>query len=362
MTDPDVAAEALLRLRGLAKTFAVTRSGNGRRWLRGPHVQLTAVDGVTLDLYRGETLALVGESGCGKSTLARMVVGLSTPTRGSVTFDGTPLYGEGASGDKAALRRARASMQMIFQDPYSSLNPRWRVRDIVGEPIGAAEPGIVRAARDARVRALFELVGLVAADLDRYPHQFSGGQRQRVSIARALSTHPALVVCDEPTSALDVSVQAQVLNLMHDLQQRLGLAYLFISHNLAVVRHIADRVAVMYMGRIVESADKRSLFAGARHPYTQMLLDAVPDLQQAGQPHADGVAQLAAAPSREVPDPLVAPRGCGFHPRCPHAAARCRHEAPPLTLVDSGHVVACHAVAENRIGAWFARTAGVPVE
>jgi peptide/nickel transport system ATP-binding protein len=297
---------------------------------------LKAVDGVDLVLARGETYGLVGESGCGKSTLARLIVGLYAPTRGTIRYEGTIV---GAPGRSRRNRKARRGMQMIFQDPYASLNPHWRVADIVAEPIRALAPRTSGRALQGRVEEVLVQVGLSAADAARFPHQFSGGQRQRISIARALSAAPQFLVCDEPTSALDVSVQAQVLNLMRDLQRRLALTYLFISHNLAVVRHIADRVGVMYLGRIVESAPTEVLFEAPRHPYTRMLLDAVPDLDRTG------TARTAVA--GEVPNPLAPPPGCAFHPRCPHANARCREEAP--TLRDYGvATVACHAVEEGR--------------
>ena len=260
---------------------------------------------------RGETLALVGESGCGKSTVARLIVGLYAPTEGRVEYGG---------------RR----MQMIFQDPYASLNPRWRVRDIVAEPIRVLKLGEEKDVKE-KVAVLLRQVGLSADDGDKYPHEFSGGQRQRISIARALAGEPDLLVCDEPTSALDVSVQAQILNLMRDLQARLGLTYVFISHNLAVVSEVADRVGVMYLGRLVELAPAAQLFRQPRHPYTRMLLDAVPDLAMSGK---------ARTPvAGEVPNPLAPPPGCTFHPRCPRAAALCRAEVPPL---EDG--AACHAV------------------
>jgi peptide/nickel transport system ATP-binding protein len=309
-----------------------------------PRATLTAVAGVTLAIDRGATLGLVGESGCGKSTVARLIVGLHEPTRGGIAFDGATIAGVGAEAtDPAVKRAARRSMQMIFQDPYASLNPRWRVADIVAEPIVASTPRPARAEIAARVAALLEQVGLAAADGAKYPHQFSGGQRQRVSIARALATHPAFIVCDEPTSALDVSVQAQVLNLMRELQRRMGLTYLFISHNLAVVRHIADRVGVMYLGRIVELAPTAALFGAAQHPYTRMLLAAVPDVELTGR------ARTAVA--GEVPNPLDPPNGCAFHPRCPFANGRCRTETPALAETAAGTLVACHAVAEGRIDA-----------
>ena len=330
---------ALLELDDVARTFDVSPPWLDRMLERKPRALLKAVDGVTLSIDRGETLGLVGESGCGKSTVARLIVGLHAPSRGTITFDGVVLTGAGI-GDGAAKRAARRGMQMIFQDPYASLNPRWRVADIVAEPIRATAPQTPAATIDARVAELLSQVGLGAADRAKYPHQFSGGQRQRISIARALSTQPRFLVCDEPTSALDVSVQAQVLNLMRELQHRLGLTYLFISHNLAVVHHIADRVGVMYLGRIVELAPTRQLFAAPRHPYTRMLLAAVPDLAMTGK------ARTAVA--GEVPNPLDPPPGCAFHPRCPYADDRCRREVPALLGADGG-VVACHAVEEDRL-------------
>ncbi len=335
--------EALLCLTDVARTFDVSPPWLNRLLERRPRGFVRAVDGVSFSIAGGETLGLVGESGCGKSTVARLIVGLYAPTRGTIAFDGTTLAGTGASARSAAERRTRRGMQMIFQDPYASLNPRWRVADIVAEPIVAEESGRRKADVDARVAALLVQVGLTPADGARYPHQFSGGQRQRISIARALSTQPRFLICDEPTSALDVSVQAQVLNLMRDLQRRLGLSYLFISHNLAVVHHVADRVGVMYLGRIVELAPTRRLFNTPRHPYTRMLLAAVPDLSLTGR------ARVAVA--GEVPNPLDPPAGCAFHPRCPHANDRCRAERPELLPVAGGGTVACHAVAEGRLAA-----------
>jgi peptide/nickel transport system ATP-binding protein len=337
-------AEPLLALSDVARTFDVSPPWLERTLERRPRLLLRAVDGVSFDLAAGETLGLVGESGCGKSTVARLIVGLHAPTRGTIAFAGTLVAGGRAANiDRAGVQRARRAMQMIFQDPYASLNPRWRVADIVAEPIVAQEPALRRAEVDARVRSLLAQVGLAPADGTRYPHQFSGGQRQRISIARALSTRPRFLVCDEPTSALDVSVQAQVLNLMRELQRELGLTYLFISHNLAVVHHIADRVGVMYLGRIVELAPTRRLFAAPRHPYTRMLLAAVPDLARTGK------ARTAVA--GEVPNPLAPPPGCAFHPRCPYANERCRAETPELAAVAESGTVACHAVAEGRLDA-----------
>ncbi|HJV68552.1 oligopeptide/dipeptide ABC transporter ATP-binding protein [Ideonella sp.] len=328
---------ALVEARDLAKVFDVSPPWLNRLVERQPRRFVHAVDGVGFCIEAGRTLALVGESGCGKSTVARLLVGLHTPTRGEVIFDGQPTHETLASAQALRLRRR---MQMIFQDPYASLNPRWRVQDIVAEPL--REHGLVKDAGElvAQVADLLRAVGLSPADAGRYPHQFSGGQRQRISIARALATRPEFLVCDEPTSALDVSVQAQVLNLMKDLQRERGLSYLFISHNLAVVRHISDAVGVMYLGRLVELAPKAALFGAPRHPYTRMLLDAIPDLHMSGR---------ARTPVQgEVPNPLNPPSGCSFHPRCPHANARCRAERPRWQSL-AGIQIACHAVEEGRI-------------
>ena len=328
----------LVEVRDLAKTFDVSAPWLNRVVEKKPRQFVHAVDGVSFAIARGTTLALVGESGCGKSTVARLLVGLYTPTRGDVQFDGQPTD---AKQNADAVRALRRRMQMIFQDPYASLNPRWKVLDIVGEPL--REHGLVpgEQALRGRVSELLLQVGLAAADCDKFPHQFSGGQRQRISIARALATEPEFLVCDEPTSALDVSVQAQVLNIMKDLQKSRGLTYLFISHNLAVVRHVADRVGVMYLGRLVEVADKARLFSTPQHPYTRMLLDAIPDIHMSGR---------ARTPVQgEVPNPLNPPSGCAFHPRCPHANARCHSERPLLTRLQ-GVEVACHAVQEGRLG------------
>ena len=325
-----VAAEAV------ARHFDVSKPWLARAIERSPRVFLKAVDGVSFAVAKGETLALVGESGCGKSTVARLVVGLYRPTSGRVLFDGLEL----AVLPAAERARSRRRMQMIFQDPYASLNPRWRVRDIVAEPLRAFGLASGRAELAERVGALLVQVGLSPADGEKYPHEFSGGQRQRISIARALSSNPEFLVCDEPTSALDVSVQAQILNLMRDLQEQLGLTYLFISHNLAAVRHISDRVGVMYLGRIVEIADSGALFSQPRHPYTQMLLDAIPDLAMSGREREPM--------GGEVPNPLDPPAGCHFHPRCPFANDRCRAETPALKQYGPAET-ACHAVEEGRI-------------
>jgi peptide/nickel transport system ATP-binding protein len=291
---------------------------------------LHAVSDVSFSIERGETLALVGESGCGKSTVARVICGLYAPTGGEVRFDGEAL--RSVSKDDALARAQRRRVQMIFQDPYASLNPRWRVKDIVSEPIRVHKLVDGEANIEKRIAQLLEYVKLGVADGEKFPHQFSGGQRQRISIARALASQPEFLVCDEPTSALDVSVQAQVLNLMKELQRELKLTYLFISHNLAVVHHIADRVGVMYLGRVVELAPKAELFKNPKHPYTRMLLDAIPDLQMTGR---------ARTPvAGEVPNPLNPPSGCTFHPRCPQATEACKTSIPPLKSIGS-RLLAC---------------------
>ena len=331
----DKSGEIVLQVESAGRDFDVSRPWLDRVLEGEPRRTLRAVAEVSFAIRKGETLGLVGESGCGKSTVARMIVGLYLPSRGRIVFDGADL----ALPASAPLRRR---MQMIFQDPYASLNPRWRVNAIVAEPIVAQGLVAGRTSLAARVAELLTQVGLAPEDGDKYPHEFSGGQRQRISIARALSSNPEFLVCDEPTSALDVSVQAQILNLMKDLQDRLGLTYLFISHNLAVVAHIATRVGVMYLGSLVEIADAKQLFEQPRHPYTRMLIDAIPDLQMTGK------ARIPVA--GEVPNPLAPPAGCAFHPRCPHADQRCRSERPALLALASGGTAACHAVAEGRLG------------
>jgi peptide/nickel transport system ATP-binding protein len=323
----------MLELRDAARYFDVSRpalqrliAGEGKRILR-------AVDGVNLSVPKGTTLSLVGESGCGKSTVARLAVGLYRPSVGQVMFDGRDLAEARAASDQ------RRRMQMIFQDPYASLNPRWRVRDIVAEPIRAFGLLPNRAAEEARVAELLTQVGLSPLDGHKFPHEFSGGQRQRISIARALSSNPEFLVCDEPTSALDVSVQAQILNLMKELQSRMGLTYLFISHNLAVVRQVSDRIGVMYLGRIAELAPAESLFRRPRHPYTRALMEAIPDLDMTGRTRIPV--------GGEVPSPITPPTGCAFHPRCPLAGPRCKAERPELKPAGDA-MVACHAVEEGR--------------
>jgi peptide/nickel transport system ATP-binding protein len=327
----------LVKAHDLAKTFDVSAPWLNRVIERRSRQLLHAVDGVSFEIHKGRTLALVGESGCGKSTVARLLVGLYQPTRGGLSFDGQDAH---AAFQTPQGRQLRRRIQMIFQDPYASLNPRWTVEDIVGEPM--LEHGIMTdsGALEQRVGELLKSVGLSPLDMAKYPHQFSGGQRQRISIARALATEPDFLVCDEPTSALDVSVQAQVLNIMKDLQRQRGLTYLFISHNLAVVRHVSDEVGVMYLGRVVELADKQQLFGNPRHPYTRMLLDAIPKMHDTGR---------ARTPVQgEVPNPLNPPTGCTFHPRCPHADSRCKAERPALLEI-AGIRIACHGVEEGRI-------------
>lgn len=328
-TDP----RPLIEVEDAARWFDVSAPWLERVLARKPRTLLRAVDGVSFTIQRGETLALVGESGCGKSTIARLLVGLYPLTRGSVRFDGAPLSRMLEPGGQAMRKR----LQMIFQDPYASLNPRWRVGRIIAEPM-LAHTRMTADERAARVDELLQQVGLHPSDRDRFPHQFSGGQRQRISIARALAVNPEFLVCDEPTSALDVSVQAQVLNIMKDLQRRLGLTYLFISHNLAVVHHVADRVGVMYLGRIVEIASRDELFETPRHPYTRMLLSAIPDIA------GEGRARTPVA--GEVPNPLDPPPGCTFHPRCPFARDICRAQAPQTVMRGTAQI-ACHAVAEG---------------
>jgi len=336
---PATPATVVVEARALSKIFELRMPLTDRLLRRGGPQRIVAVDDVSFTIARGRTLALVGESGCGKSTLARLMVGLDTPTSGSAWVDRAHVEATLGESDAAAVRALRRRMQMIFQDPYASLNPRWRIGAIVVEPL--LEQGLILPAQaPGRAAALLASVGMQGADVRRFPHQLSGGQRQRVSIARAIATGPEFLVCDEPTSALDVSVQAQVLNLMVDLQRERALTLLFISHNLVVVRYVADDIGVMYLGRIVELAPKAELFVAPRHPYTRMLLAAVADPRS---PERERAPVLG-----EVPDPLAPPPGCAFHPRCPHANERCRVERPALRA--SGAVqVACHAVEEGRL-------------
>ena len=339
---PAVAANgaALVEVRGLAKYFDVSPPFLNRLLQGEKRLILKAVDGLDFVIPKGKTFSLVGESGCGKSTVARLVVGLFRPTRGDIRFDGV---------DMASLKRreeiepVRKRLQMIFQDPYASLNPRWRIGDIIAEPIKAHRLMSGKARILDRVGEVLTQVGLSPVDAEKYPHEFSGGQRQRISIARALASEPEFLVCDEPTSALDVSVQAQILNLMKDLQRELGLTYLFISHDLAVVYHISDYLGVMYLGRLVEWGTGRRVFGQPRHPYTRMLLDAIPDLEMTGRKRIPVAG--------EVPNPINPPSGCYFHPRCPFAEERCRREAPKSLPLAEGGEVACHAVEEGRLEA-----------
>ena len=319
---------SFVEVKALRRVFDVSKPWLNRV-LEGGHLEyLRAVDGVSFDIRKGETFALVGESGSGKTTVARMIVGLLPPTSGEVVIDGVSMTN---AKQAQARQRLRRRIQMVFQDPYASLNPRFRVDAIVSEPIRAFN--LIEGERQIRDRVgeLLSLVGLHPDDGTKFPHEFSGGQRQRIAIARALASNAEFIVCDEPTSALDVSVQAQILNLMRDLQDRFGLTYLFISHNLAVVRHMANRIGVMYLGRIVEIAEGRELFSAPRMPYTKMLLGAVPDLAMSGRQRV---------PVRgEIPNPIDPPPGCTFHPRCPIAFDLCRKKVPEL--IDG---VACHAV------------------
>ena len=315
-------SDAILEAVALERRFDVSAPWLNRVIERKPRQTLRAVDGVDFQIRRGQTLAIVGESGCGKSTIAKLVTGLYAPSGGAIRFHGDP-----------------NRMQMIFQDPYASLNPRWRVGRIIAEPLRTLRPETPDADVEARVHELLQTVGLSPSDALKYPHAFSGGQRQRISIARALAGEPEFLVCDEPTSALDVSVQAQVLNLMKRLQREFGLTYLFISHDLSVVRHMADEIAVMYLGRIVEIQPKADLFANPLHPYTRMLLDTIPDLQV---PNRDRKPM-----GGEVPSPIAPPKGCSFHPRCPMAFDRCMSERPVRKESVYHGRVACFAAEES---------------
>src|SRR5580704_17343330 len=318
--------DTVLAANHLTVRFDVSASWLTRLFTRASRRMVHAVEDVSFEIDRGTTFALVGESGCGKSTVARTIAGIQRPTSGAVSFMDADIAG---LRSRSVVLPYKRNLQMIFQDPYASLNPRWRVGRIVAEPIVTHLILAGRVAVQARVRELLFLVGLSPGDARKYPHQFSGGQRQRISIARAIASNPAFIVCDEPTSALDVSIQAQILNLMRDLQDRLGLTYLLITHNLAVVRFMATRVGVMYLGRLVEIGDTEALFARPRHPYTRMLFDAVPDLAMSGSPRTPVAG--------EPPNPIDPPPGCPFHPRCPQAIAICKSERPAFR--DN---VACH--------------------
>jgi oligopeptide/dipeptide ABC transporter ATP-binding protein len=330
MTTPN-REEILLDVQGLQKYFPITK-GIFRRTVG--HVK--AVENVSFQVHKGETLGVVGESGCGKTTMGLCIMHLIQPTQGTIRLNTDDGWVE---VNARSIRGLRDKMQIVFQDPFSSLNPRMRIRDIVAEPL-QAHGMKSRRERYERVEALLQAVGLGSHHMNRFPHEFSGGQRQRIGIARALSLNPSLVVCDEPVSALDVSVQAQVLNLLADLQEEFGLTYLFIAHDLSVVQHISDRVAVMYLGRIVEMGDVDSLFSRPKHPYTEALLSAIPD------PDPDVVGEQIILQG-DVPSPANPPAGCHFHPRCRYAQERCRRENPELVDVDGqGHLAACHYAQE----------------
>ena len=321
-------SEVLLEVRDLVKHFPV-----GGGMLRRPTGAVKAIDGVSFKVHRGETLGLVGESGCGKTTTGRCILQLERPSSGHILFEGVDL----TTLDQKALRSVRRHVQVIFQDPYSSLNPRMTVGQIIAEPLKVHRILTDRKAREERVQELLKQVGLLPQYARRYPHQMSGGQRKRVGIARALAMEPSLIVCDEPVSALDVSIQAQIVNLLEDLQRRLGLTYLFIAHDLSVVRHISDRVAVMYLGKIVEITDRTTLYEEPLHPYTRALLSAVPIPDPALEATRERTVLRG-----EVPSPLRPPPGCVFHTRCPVAIDRCSAEIPSLKEVRPGHWAACH--------------------
>ena len=321
-------SDKLLEVRDLKMHFPITRGIIVQRQVGA----IKAVDGIDFTLFRGETLGLVGESGCGKSTTGRAILQLHRPTHGEVLFEGKDLTK--TKGEE--LRKMRRRMQMIFQDPYASLNPRMTVGSIIGEPLEVHGIGSGRKDRQERVQALLKTVGLNPYFVNRYPHEFSGGQRQRIGIARALAVNPSFIVCDEPISALDVSIQAQIINLLEDLQEELGLTYLFIAHDLSVVRHISDRIAVMYLGKIAEVADRDELYANPMHPYTQALLSAVPipDPQIENQ-------RRRIILEGDVPSPANPPKGCNFSTRCPRVMDICKEKDPPFKEYSSGHYVAC---------------------
>jgi peptide/nickel transport system ATP-binding protein len=330
---PETQTSPLLRVTGLKRYFDVSKPLLNRLLEGKPRMILKAVSGIDFEIIKGQTFALVGESGCGKSTVANLVVGLHPPTAGRIEFEGIDVA---TVTNRTQMEQLRRRTAMIFQDPYASLNPRWRVSAIVSEPIRAF--GLLKGAGAIaqRTAELLTQVGLSPVDREKYPHEFSGGQRQRISIARALASEPDFIVCDEPTSALDVSVQAQILNLMKGLQSKFDLTYLFISHDLAVVRHMADNVGVMYLGRLCEVAPVDDIFDHPLHPYTQLLLETIPDVEMSGRKRAPVAG--------EIPNPIDPPSGCAFHPRCPMMAAHCRQVRPELTTLDSGVQVACHAV------------------
>lgn len=321
-------SDAFVQIRGISRDFDVSKPFLNRVLQMEGRKILTAVDNVSFDIPRGSTFALVGESGSGKSTVGRMLVGLLAPSAGHILIDGTDLA---TAGDEESAK-LRQRIQMIFQDPYASLNPRWRVRDIISEPYVAFN-NPTKGEITKHVDELLERVGLQSHDATKYPHEFSGGQRQRIGIARAISSGPELIVCDEPTSALDVSVQAQVLNLMRDLQKDLGLTYLFITHDLAVVRYMANQIGVLYLGKLIESGPQENIFGQPKHPYTKMLLDAAPSIQGFDRQHE--------SVTGEIPDPINRPSGCHFHPRCAYVEAKCKESYPTETRSGSSSVY-CH--------------------
>lgn len=326
-------SKALLEIKNLTRDFDVSKPWLNRVIEREEKKFLTAVNNVSFDIKKGETFALVGESGSGKSTIAKLIVGLLQASSGDILFDGNQM----TTTSTVQMRDLRSRFQMIFQDPFASLNPRWRVKDIIAEPLHAFGLKGLQTTIEKRVEELLETVGLSAKDGDKFPHEFSGGQRQRIAIARALSAQPEFIVCDEPTSALDVSVQAQILNLMRDLQDEFGLTYLFISHDLSVVRHMATRIGVLYLGRLVEIAESKKLFKDPQHPYTKLLLDAVPDLEMSGR--------IRKPVEGEIPNPIDPPSGCAFNPRCSLVHDKCKLETPELQTNENDQV-ACFAVGK----------------